>query len=164
MSEVSEALRIAHYVSLSGFGGVEQQFAAFAPRAATRSGVGQTAVACSKEVHPQHAAALEVLSDLAFEKKCSGIEIPRWPRALRRAWSRRIVARQKCDVALLWNRLGQQSRMLDVLGPRRSLYWEHGSAWLYGEDEAKRDALSRLPAAIGNSHAARRMLQLRWRY
>lgn len=161
---MSTPIRIAHHVSLSGFGGVEQQFAAFAPRAATRAGVTQTAVACSKEIHPQHAPALAALADLAFEKKCCGVDIPQHPAALRRAWQRRITERQNADVALLWNRLGQQSRALDILGTRPALYWEHGSAWLYGEDAAKRDALARLPAAIANSEAARRMLELRWGY
>lgn len=161
---MAQTLRIAHYVSLSGFGGVEQQFAAFAPRAARRAGIVQSAVACSKTVHPQHEPARAALTDLAFEKKIGAVEIPKHPKALRRAWSRRVVTRQACDVALLWNRLGQQSRVLDVLGIRRALYWEHGSAWLYGEDRAKKDVLARLPAVIANSQAARRMLELRWGY
>ncbi|WP_158583360.1 glycosyltransferase [Salinisphaera sp. Q1T1-3] len=161
---MNRPIRIAHYVSLSGFGGVEQQFSAFAVRAARRAGVSQTAVACSREIHPHHAEALSQLDDWAFEKKWRGWTIPKRPRAWRRRWARHLVGTQQPDVALLWNRLGQQARAIELIGARRALYWEHGSAWLFGEDEAKRAALARMPAVIANSVAARRMLQLRWDY
>lgn len=157
-------LAISHYVSLSELGGVERQFQRFVSVAASRPGITQSAVVCSKKVHPHHRAVLGRLNAHALEKKVLGRALPHHPRALRGWRERWIVSRQQPDVALLWNRLGQQERVLDALGPRRSLYWEHGSAWLYGEDRAKRAVLARLPAVICNSFAARRMLELRWGY
>ncbi|MGB7754660.1 MAG: glycosyltransferase [Salinisphaera sp.] len=157
-------LAIAHYVSLSELGGVERQFRRFVIAAAGRADIRQSAVICSKRVHPQNRSVLTELADHRLEKNVLGQALPRQPRILR-AWRNRWIARrQDPDVALLWNRLGQQNRVLDALGPRRCLYWEHGSAWLYGEDEAKRAALSRLPAVVCNSFAARRMLEQRWDY
>lgn len=157
-------LKLAHYVSLSGYGGVEQQFAQFAARAAGIPGLQQTVVACSKTVHPHHRATLARVDGVWREKAVVGIRLPQRPAALRRARYRWLARHVAPDVALLWNRLGQHSRVIDVLGERRCLHWEHGSAWLAGEDDEKRRVLERLPAVICNSQAARRMLQLRWAY
>ncbi|MFC3102583.1 glycosyltransferase family 4 protein [Salinisphaera aquimarina] len=157
-------IRIAHYVSLSGFGGVEQQFAAFAARAARIADVQQSVVACSNHVHPHHGAVLDDMADWRFEKKIGSLRLGHRPAVLRRMRYAWLARRLDPDVALLWNRLGQQQRVLDALGPRRCLYWEHGSAWLAGESRAKADTLARLPAVICNSVAAKRMLELRWNY
>lgn len=157
-------LRLTHYVSLSGYGGVEQQFAAFASHVARRAGVEQTVVACSARVHPHHRAVLPATTSWHFEKQIGPLRLARRPALLRR-WRYAWLARHLSpDVALLWNRLGQQVRVLDALGPRRCLYWEHGSAWLAGEQKSKAETLSRLPAVICNSVAARRMLESHWGY
>src|SRR5699024_12690745 len=124
----------------------------------------QAVVACSKTIHSHHAAALARVDSVRREKIAAGLRLPRHPAALRRARHRWLGRRLAPDIALLWNRLGQHDRVIDVLGERRCLYWEHGSAWLAGEDREKRRVLQRLPAVLCNSHAARRMLQLRWGY
>lgn len=157
-------LSLAHYVSLSGFGGVEQQFATFVRRAAPRPCLKQAVVACSPNIHPLHRDTLARAGDWHYEKKCCGLKLPQRPRRVRRARYHWLGRRLRPDVALLWNRLGEQWRVLDVLGHRRCLYWEHGSAWLAGDETAKRTVLDRLPAVICNSQAARRMLELRWQY
>ncbi|MES1946582.1 group 1 glycosyl transferase [Salinisphaera sp. C84B14] len=159
-----QGLRLTHYVSLSGFGGVEQQFVTFAARAARRHAVEQSVVVCSTKVHAHHRELLPNFEDWRYEKKLFGFKVGQHPAALRRMRYRWLGRRFKPDVALLWNRLDQQARVIDALGVRRCLYWEHGSAWLHGDDEARADVLSRVPAVICNSHAAKRMLQLRWGY
>lgn len=159
-----QGLKLTHYVSLSGFGGVEQQFASFAARAARRHGARQSVVACSTRIHAHHRKLLPNFDDWRYEKKLFGIKLGQHPAALRRSRYRWLGRHLEPDVALLWNRLDQQPRVLDALGPRRCLYWEHGSAWLAGDDAAKADVLSRLPAVLCNSQAARRMLELRWGY
>lgn len=164
-SQDSRELRLAHYVSLMGFGGVEQQFAAFLQRAARRTAIYQAVVVGSSQVHAHHQSALGD-ADLGVynEKKVAGIKVWRHPEALRRARYQWIGRRAAPDVALLWNRLGYQHRVLDALGPRRCLYWEHGSAWLAGQEDSKAATLARLPAVICNSFAARRMLEAHWGY
>lgn len=161
---VESPLAIAHYVSLSELGGVERQFRRFVVSAGADKAVRQTAVICSKRVHPQNRGVLADLADHRYEKQVLGRNLPHHPVVLRRWRDRWIAARQRADIALLWNRLGQQARVLDALTPARCLYWEHGSAWLHGEDDAKRAVLARLPAVICNSFAARRMLEQRWGY
>ena len=160
----SVPLSLTHYVSLSGFGGVEQQFAAFVRRAAERQALDQSVVACSRRIHTLHREALAGVGHWRYEKKVCGFKLPQRPAQLRRVRYRWLARTLQPDVALLWNRLGEQARVLDVLGPRRCLYWEHGSAWLAGGVEAKRAVLDRLPAVICNSRAARRMLELHWQY
>ncbi len=155
---------LTHYVSLKGFGGVEQQFAAFVQRVNDRSGRIQRVVVASRHIHAHHRPLLDKLDGWRFEKKCLGISLPKKPRFLRRARYRWLANHPSPDVALLWNRLGQQGRVLDALGPRRCLYWEHGSAWLAGEAPDKAAVLAQLPAVICNSHAAKRMLELHWNY
>jgi len=157
-------LALSHYVSLSELGGVERQFRRFVSVARRRAGIKQSAVVCSKHVHAQNQDVLAQLSDHRVEKKVLGRALPRHPHALRNWRSHWIAQKHNPDVALLWNRLGQQERVLDALGPARCLYWEHGSAWLHGEDQAKRAVLARLPAVICNSFAAQRMLEARWDY
>lgn len=161
---MGEPLTIAHYVSLRAVGGVERQFGAFVRAASARAGVRQVAAISSRAVHPVHGPVLSLLADQRNEKRVIGINLPHHPKILRLARQRWLVRRQHTDLALLWNRLAQQGRVLDAVGPERCLYWEHGSAWLYGEDESKRAVLARLPAVICNSYAARRMLELRWGY
>ncbi|MES1926318.1 glycosyltransferase family 4 protein [Salinisphaera sp. T31B1] len=159
-----QTLALTHYVSLKGFGGVEQQFRAFAAHAARRDDLTQNVVVSSRSVHPHHRSLLSDMSGWHYEKAVLRLSIPHRPAALRR-WRYRWVARHpRADVALLWNRLGQQARVLDAVGVRRCLYWEHGSAWLAGESREKASVLERLPAVICNSHAARRMLELHWGY
>jgi len=160
----AQSLSLTHYVSLDGFGGVEQQFAEFAVRAARMPDVRQSVVACSSGVHLHHRDALACVEGWRYEKKIVGIKLGHQPAALRRARYCWLARRLAPDVALLWNRLGQQERVLDALGERHCLYWEHGSAWLAGEETAKAAVLARLPAVICNSYAAKRMLELRWRY
>lgn len=157
-------LRLAHYVSLSGYGGVEQQFAQFAEQAGGIPDLQQAVVACSKTIHPHHEATLARVDSVRREKSIAGMRLPQRPASLRRARYHWLARHTAPDVALLWNRLGQHNRVIDALGARRCLHWEHGSAWLAGEDDEKRRVLERLPAVICNSHAARRMLQLRWDY
>lgn len=157
-------LRLTHYVSLSGFGGVEQQFASFAARAARHHDAVQSVVACSTRIHAHHRELLPNFEDWRYEKKVFGVRLGQRPAGLRRTRYRWLGRRLKPDVALLWNRLDQQARVLDALGPRRCLYWEHGSAWLAGDDAGRAQVLERLPALICNSQAARRMLELRWGY
>lgn len=164
-SQDSRELRLAHYVSLSGFGGVEQQFATFLQRAARYTAIHQAVVVGSSKIHAHHRPALRDADLGVFdEKKIAGITLGHHPAGLRRARYRWIARRTAPDVALLWNRLGFQHRVLDALGPRRCLYWEHGSAWLAGEEDSKTATLARLPAVICNSYASKRMLEAHWGY
>ncbi|MES1946583.1 group 1 glycosyl transferase [Salinisphaera sp. C84B14] len=156
--------RLLHYVSLDGAGGVEQQFVDFVHAARQRSRARHAVVACGQGVHPLVAARLDQDVPVVFEKYAGGVKLPKWPRALRRQRQRHIVERNRPDVVLIWNRLRDSLDTLAAAGAERCIYWERGASWFAGESPAKRDFLAAVPAIICNSHAAQRMLELRWGY
>lgn len=158
---MSAPLRLSHYVSLSGFGGVEQHFARFLAETADWPDIEQHILVCSRRIHAHHRITLTHAASARPEKHRLGMRVPS---SLRRHHYRRLARRINADVALLWNRMGQQRRVLEAVGAERCIYWAHGSVWLPGEDDEKRFVARHVPAAICNSHATRRMLQLRWDY
>lgn len=157
--------RLLHYVSLDGAGGVEQQFVEFV-RAAREQGVADHAVvACGKRVHPIVQSRLAASgAALSFEKYAGRIKLPKWPSTLRAARQRRLVARHAPDAVLIWNRLRDSLDTLAAAGAERTIYWERGASWFAGDSAAKHAFLAAVPAILCNSHAARRMLELRWQY
>lgn len=157
--------RLLHYVSLDGAGGVEQQFVEFV-RAARAQGVAtQAVVACGSGVNPLIRSRLDATgATLTFEKYAGAIKLPKWPAAVRAARQRALVARHEPQAVVIWNRLRDSLDTLAAAGAARTIYWERGASWFAGDSPAKREFLARVPAIICNSVAARRMLELRWRY
>src|SRR5690606_14011277 len=74
------------------------------------------------------------------------------------------LAGLKADVLLIWNRSSRGLQLLQAADPKRCIYWEHGSAWFNEHDPQRAAFLRIVPVVIANSHAARRMLELRWQY
>lgn len=163
-SPSAKPLRLTHYVSLHDWSGLERQFAAFAERAARRHGARQSVVVCSPRVHRRHRRLLPNFDDWRYEDRLLGLPIGRQPAPLRRARYRWLGRHLTPDVALLWHKLDEQAPALDALGAGRCLYWEHGAAWHMGNENATKAVLQHLPAVVANSHAARRVLELKWNY
>lgn len=158
-------MRILHYVSLGTVGGVEHQFAQFIHYTRRHYDVEHAVIACSKRVHPH--LVEDITGDavsVAFEKRTARFKIPSWLPAARVAHQRRIARAARPDVALLWNRMGENWRAVRAVGGGRCIYWDRGSSWLPGEEAEKRRLLSEVRCALSNSHASRRMLQLRWNF
>lgn len=159
------AASLLHYVSLDGAGGVELQFAEFLRTALARADARHAVVACGRGVHPLVADRLAASGvPVSYEKYAGPVKLPAWPRAVRTAHQRGLMRRHRPDVAIVWNRLRDSLHTLAAAGAGRCLYWERGASWFPGETAAKQRFLSAVPAALCNSHAARRMLQLRWNY
>ncbi|MBO9469651.1 glycosyltransferase [Endozoicomonas sp. G2_2] len=146
------------------WGGLERQFAAFAERAARRHGARQSVVVCGGRVHRRHRRLLPNFDDWRYEDRLLGLRIGNQPAPVRRARYRWLGRHMTPDVALLWHGLESQARVVDALGPRRCLHWEHGSAWHSSNEHATRAVLEHLPAVLCNTHAAKRMLELKWGY
>jgi len=157
--------RLVHYVSLDGAGGVEQQFVEFV-RAAREQGVPEHhVVACGRRVHPLIRSRLESSgAAVTFEKYIGRLKLPKWPALLRAARQRRLISCAQPDAVVIWNRLRDSLDTLAAAGPERTIYWERGASWFAGESRDKRQFLAQAPAIICNSQAARRMLELRWKY
>lgn len=156
---------LLHYVSLDGAGGVELQFVEFLQAAARLAETRHAVVACGRAVHPLVRERLSSSRvDVAYEKYAGRFKLPKWPEAIRTAHQRRIVRRERPDIVLIWNRLRDSLHTLAAAGAERCVYWERGASWFPGESAAKRHFLAAVPAILCNSHAARRMLELRWGY
>lgn len=154
-------LCLRHYVSLRGFGGVERHCARLLAHTAAWADIEQHVVVCSKGIHPHHRRAIGQAKSVRGEKTWRSLRLPRFVRTERARW---IAEHPPADVALLWNRMGQQRRVLQAVGAERCVYWAHGSAWLPGEEAEKHYLADHVRATLCNSKATQRMLQLRWRY
>lgn len=159
-----QGLRLTHYVSLREFDRLERHFVTFAARAARHHEAVQSVVVCSRKIHRRHRDLLPNFEDWRYEKKLLGFGTGRQSNPVSRTRDRWLGRRLKPDIALLWNQLGQQKDIIDALGARRCLYWEHGGAWSGVLDNPRASTLHELPAVLCGSHAARRMLQLRHGY
>ena len=157
--------RLTHYVSLDGAGGVEQQFVEFVRAARVQRRTDHTVVACGRQVHPLIRERLtEARAPVTFEKYAGAFKLPKWPATLRRHHQQRLLARQRPDAVVVWNRLRDSLDTIAAAGVERTVYWERGASWFAGDSPAKRRFLDEVQAVICNSHAARRMLELRWNY
>lgn len=158
-------MRILHYVSLGTVGGVEHQFAQFIHYTRRHYDVEHSVIACSKRIHPHLVEDIEDDAvSVEFEKRTARFKIPSWLPSARVAHQRRIARAARPDVALLWNRMGENWRAVRAVGGERCIYWDRGSSWLPGEEAEKDRLLSEISCALSNSHASRRMLQLRWNF
>lgn len=159
------SLSLLHYVSLDGAGGVELQFVEFLHAAQAMVQAEHAVVACGHGVHP---LVRERLADARVpvnpEKYAGRVKLPKWPHTIRAARQKRLVRRHQADAVVIWNRLRDSLNTLSAAGPERVVYWERGASWFAGDTPAKREFLGRVRAILCNSHAARRMLELRWGY
>lgn len=158
------AASLLHYVSLDGAGGVELQFVDFISTAA-RLGAGPAeVVACGKRIHPLVAERLPETMPKHFEKYAGAVKWPKWPSMMRRAWQAHLFRESHADGVLIWNRLRDSVNTLKAAGPERCVYWERGACWFADETPAKAWFIDHVQAVLANSHAAKRMLELRWGY
>lgn len=155
---------LLHYVSLDGAGGVELQFADFIGTAARLGARPAQVVACGKRIHPLVAERLPDATPRHFEKYAGPVKLPKWPPAIRGAWQARLVRDSGAEGVVIWNRLRDSVNTLKAAGPERCIYWERGASWFADETSAKTRFIDQVQAVLANSHAARRMLELRWGY
>src|SRR5262245_61393341 len=104
------------------------------------------------------------LDHVISAKRSFGLPLPPRPAALRTWHCRRALAAARTDVLVIWNRTAKAKFALDAIGGRRCIHWEHGAAWDAGREAERREYLARVPFAIANSMAAKRVLELLWAY
>ncbi len=155
---------LVHYVSLDGAGGVELQFADFIATAAHLGAGPARVVACGQRIHPLVQQRLPSAATRHFEKYAGSIKLPKWPPAIRRAWQAHLMRQTPADGVVIWNRLRDSVNTLRAAGADRCIYWERGASWFADVTPAKTWFIDHVQAVLANSHAARRMLELRWGY
>ncbi len=166
MGDAVEQLSILHYADMSGMGGTERYLAGFLSRTSTHYRLHQGVSVLGRE-HPRFAHALrDRTRGVYYAKKIGAFKIPKYPPALRETYHRRVARAYSPGIGLIWNRIG------DVAALRRAkaggltvVHWERGFGWFDEEGETNiRRYLGGIDAALSNSHAGARILQLGWGY
>lgn len=157
---------VTHVVSLQQAAGVEAHFAAFIDAAARRHAEWvQSWLNPARTVHPYFSEELRrCLAWTARMKYRGPLKLPARPAWIRKLHCRRILAKARPDVIVIWNRTEKLAPILDGFDPERFVHWEHGSAWFGGREQERRRYLSSVRTAITNSHASARVLQQLWDY
>ena len=154
---------LLHYVCLRTPAGVEKHFLEFANEIAVRYPAWtQTVLATGGSIHPHIRQELNRRIATVHEKYAGSVKLPKHPRVLRRWRNCLLLKRLEPELVVVWNRPSRAGELLRVLGGRRWLYWEHGAAWHSDYEEARRAFYRAAPFVIANSHAALRMMQLKW--
>lgn len=157
---------VTHLVSLTQAAGVEAHFSELVRHA--RISHPGFAHGWLNAAGPMHEfIADRVAGDLAHvihAKRRFGLPLPPKPAALRTWHCRRELSAAGTDVVVIWNRTAKAAFALDAAGERRCIHWEHGAAWDHGREAERRSYLRRVPLAIANSTAAKRVLELLWDY
>jgi glycosyltransferase involved in cell wall biosynthesis len=157
---------VTHLVSLTQAAGVEAHFSEFVRHA--RASHPEFVHGWLNAARPMHPFVAErVAGELAHvihAKRSFGLPLPPKPAALRAWHCRRALAAAGTDVLVIWNRTAKAKFALDAIGERRCIHWEHGAAWDAGREAERREYLARVPLAIANSTAAKRVLELYWSY
>lgn len=162
----TELPSLTHFVSLQGPAGVELQFAEFVKRAAQRFPDW-----AHDWMNPDRSIDSTVNEHLGGALRRSfpakyrwNVRLPSTPRGLRAWHCRRSLARGATDVVLIWNRTARTQFVLDAMHASRCMHFEHGAAWFPGREAERRRYFRSVPAAITNSRAAARVLELSWSY
>lgn len=157
---------VTHLVSLTQAAGVEAHFSEFVRQArASHPTFEHGWLNAARAMHPY--VAERVAGELAHTihaKRRFGLPLPARPAALRTWHCRRELTKSGTDVLVIWNRTAKAKFALDAMGGRRCIHWEHGAAWDAGREAERREYLARVPLAIANSTAAKRVLELHWDY
>ena len=157
---------VTHLVSLTQAAGVEAHFSEFVRHAhASHPEFAHGWLNAARDMHPYVAERVAgELDHVIHAKRRFGLPLPARPAALRTWHCRRALAAAGTDVLVIWNRTAKAKFALDAADERRCIHWEHGAAWDAGREAERREYLERVPLAIANSTAAKRVLELLWSY
>jgi glycosyltransferase involved in cell wall biosynthesis len=156
------SLAVAHYASLSNFGGVERLMAGLLRHDEDQRHVRHGLLVHDYPVHPKIAAALQASSSqLAYAKYSGRLKLP-----AAFSWLRNLhLSRQLTDMAphilIAWNKFGQLPHAFLSSG-LPLIYYDHSAAWQSGREQEKHAFLQKIDGVLCCSRASQRMLQLRW--
>jgi glycosyltransferase involved in cell wall biosynthesis len=152
-----------HAVSLDGLGGVEVLFRGYL--AGTRDvGLSHDVLLLGKRCHGELEPSVRSHArSISYVKYWHGLRSLGWPRRFRERHLDGIMRRRQPDLLVVYNRLGD--RWAWEAGRRwgcRLVHYDRGTAWWARPSERIGPFLASSTAVLCNSHAARRMLELRW--
>ncbi|MCE5294977.1 MAG: glycosyltransferase family 4 protein [Chlamydiales bacterium] len=137
-----------HVLNLDTLGGVEELFIHFLTHAKQLSRIKQHVLVTSNQPHPFFVSALKSADSVVVEKYIGPCKVPKFIRKFTR-----VRALKGADTTVLWN------RMESYPWPGKVIYYEHGASWIAQKADGFFDSVD---AILANSHAASRVLQLKW--
>lgn len=159
-------MKILHRVNLDVVGGAENQFLQFLTHPAAQQAFTQE-VLVGGGVHPQFQAAVQTHTAHLYSRKftASGRKLPRWPAWLRDLHTRAILRNTQPDVVMAWSALAKRdlARYTHQVGAKLILR-EFGAAWGTHDTAEVSRFLNAVDTVVAETHAAKRMLELRWGY
>jgi Glycosyltransferase len=152
-------MRILHIIDLANIGGVERIFSEFlnAPSPypvehfilSERNAIAQPI----RDNVLEHARLVTVRDYGVFR-------VPKWPKSkwLRKARRRQCIKNIAPDLIVVWN------QFTDVVFPTKCpvIYYEHGGSWYTHAQQFVQKFFAQIDAIIAVSHAAKRILQLKY--
>jgi glycosyltransferase involved in cell wall biosynthesis len=146
-------MKYLHVLNLDTIGGVEELFIHFLANAKKLSDIQQHVLVTSNKPHPFFEEYLKNVDSLVVEKYVGPIKAPGFVRS----WNRkRAISSCNADTTILWN------RMEHYPWPGKVIYYEHGASWIAKKTKSHCNFFKMPVAILANSHAAKRVLQLKW--
>ena len=147
---------LLHLLNLDTVGGVEELFIHFLAYSSNLSSSRHHLLVTGKKPHPFFAGRIHSLAaSCTLEKFAYGFKIPLALRPLKR---KHALTKSKASKVVLWNRV----ESLDSFSNRDVVYYEHGASWIEPQNKETSTFFTRVDQLLVNSHAAKRVLQLKW--
>ena len=153
--------RILHALAINGVGGTECLFTDYLARSDPARAEHHVLVTHGR-CHPFFRATLEKhAKSIRYANYWRDIKIPSLG-GLRRRHIFREIAAVRPDAVVIWNDLGAMD-LADAAAGAPLVYFERGGAWGKPPAHDAAQFLAKMTKVICNSHAGRRMLELRWK-
>jgi glycosyltransferase involved in cell wall biosynthesis len=157
-----EAVRVLHALDPRSIGGVETVFCNYLQHPASRE-LDHHVLMLGRGCRPEVA---DVVAHNAlpvhWAKRWRGVKLPVWPRFLRGKNVDRILRAVTPDVVVAYNAFGNTKLFRACLRRGvRIIYYERSAAWTTARTAPMSDLWPRFHLVLCNSHAARRVLELR---
>jgi glycosyltransferase involved in cell wall biosynthesis len=155
---------LVHLVPLAAACGTENYCMEVAGELRHRHGIRNHLALVGDGIHPEFRDALaRDFESLWRRKYWRGLRVPKAFASLRARERERFLHNAEADAHLVWN-TGAASKILEELelDPSKTLYFERGMAWEDTDGDRAQRFFERVGAILCNSHAGRRMLELRF--
>lgn len=141
-----------HVLNLDTVGGVEELFIHFL----SSTPVQHHLLITGKKPHPFFVEPIKkYASTVTLEKYFLGIKIPPY---FRRKQREKALQKSSATRVILWNRLEKS----DSFKNYKVIYYEHGASWIEKKSANATAFFSNVDLILANSHAAKRVLELKW--
>ncbi len=162
---MSERVRVLHALKLHGIGGVERVFGSYLQ--GTRDDrLEHHVLVLGGRIHPFFRDLVRRRAgSVHFLKYVGPLKLPKRPYFLRKTHMAQVVGNLSPDLLLLYNRFGH-TELVEPANNRSGrpicVHYEHGAGWGRHDAHRVKDFLDLVDGTIAVSHAARRVLELKW--